>query len=44
MRLVANTIQAFEGAPADAQARFALEMAQRPVAEHTAAANLGPPC
>ena len=64
MRLVANTIQAFEGAPlpdlvrraavdllvanarrqlagapADAQARFALEMAQRPIAEHTAEAN-----
>ena len=64
MSLVANAIQAFEGAPlpdlvrraavdflvanarrnladapADAPAQFALEMAPRPIAEHTGEAN-----
>ncbi|MDO8378030.1 cyclopropane-fatty-acyl-phospholipid synthase family protein [Phenylobacterium sp.] len=37
--LVSNARRQLKGAPADAQALFAREMAQRPIAEHTAAAN-----
>ncbi|MDO8914289.1 MAG: cyclopropane-fatty-acyl-phospholipid synthase family protein [Phenylobacterium sp.] len=37
--LVANARRNLAGAPADAEATFALEMAQRPIAEHTGEAN-----
>ncbi|MFZ3007703.1 MAG: cyclopropane-fatty-acyl-phospholipid synthase family protein [Phenylobacterium sp.] len=37
--LVANARRNLADAPADAPARFALEMAQRPIAEHTGEAN-----